>query len=115
MGAEDVPATGADFAGTGLAVTEVSGPEVPLNGETLIGEEVLTAGEEVARKGTGLTGAEVSGTEDLLDGAEDVPWSEGTGAAVAPGIGAVVGAKSSTAQPHSLIKTATIGQYCGSI
>jgi hypothetical protein len=100
MGAEDVPATGADFAGTGLAVTEVSGPEVPLNGETLIGEEVLTAGEEVARKGTGLTGPEVKGTEDLLDGAEDVSLSEGTGAAVAPGTGAVVGGQNHLRHNH---------------
>jgi hypothetical protein len=44
----------------------------------------------------------------------DVPCgSEVTGAAVAE-TGAVDGAKSSRAQPHSLMKTKAIGQYWGS-
>ena len=57
-----------------------------------------------------MTGADVPGGSEVTGAG----FSNLTGAAVAPGTGAADGAKSSKAQPHSLMKTATIGQYWGS-
>ena len=57
-----------------------------------------------------MTGADVPGGSEVTGASV----SNVTGAAVAPGTGAVGGAKSSKAQPHSLMKTDTIGQYWGS-